>query len=101
MKHFVTPINLLLVFLPIAVVAELAHWPPTVVFVSSALAVIPLSSLLGNAAEEPAGRAGPRAGAPLNATMGNAAELIITILAIREGPPTPQPTRYARRSRCS
>ncbi len=51
----------------------------------SALAVVPLSGLLGEATEELADRAGPRIGALLNATLGNAAELNITVLAIHEG----------------
>jgi len=37
MKHFVTSINLLLICLPIAIVAELAHWLPTVIFIASCL----------------------------------------------------------------
>jgi Ca2+:H+ antiporter len=79
------PLNVLLVFLPIALVAELAHWNPALVFATAALAVVPLSGLLGDATEELAGRTGPQIGALINATLGNAAELIITILALREG----------------
>lgn len=79
------PLNVLLVFLPIAFVAELAHFNPVVVFVTAALAVVPLSGLLGDATEELAGRTGPQIGALINATLGNAAELIITVLAIRQG----------------
>jgi Ca2+:H+ antiporter len=85
LKHFLKPINVLLVFLPIALILELAHGAPLLIFVASALAVVPLSGILGDATEELAGRAGPRIGALLNATLGNAAELIITILAIKEG----------------
>jgi len=79
------PLNLLLLFVPIAVLAEIGHWNPVIIFVTAALAVVPLSGLLGDATEELAGRTGPRIGALLNATLGNAAELIITILALREG----------------
>jgi Ca2+:H+ antiporter len=79
------PLNLLLVFVPIAILAEIGQWNPVVIFVAAALAVVPLSGLLGDATEELAGRTGPRIGALLNATLGNAAELIITILALREG----------------
>ena len=85
MKHFLKPLNLLLLFLPIAFAAELLHWNPIVVFVTAALAVVPLSGLLGDATEELAARTGPKIGALINATLGNAAELIITILAIRAG----------------
>lgn len=79
------PINFLLIFLPVAIVAELLHWPPLVVFAASALAVIPLAGLLGEATEVLAEKIGPRFGGLLNATLGNAAELIITIIAIRAG----------------
>lgn len=85
MKHLFRPFNALLVFLPIAVIAELAGWSPAIVFIASALAVVPLSSILGDATEDLAARTGPRVGALLNATLGNAAELIITLLAIRSG----------------
>ena len=85
MKQFLKPLNALLVFLPIAFAAELLHWNPIVIFVTAALAVVPLSGLLGDATEELAARTGPKIGALINATLGNAAELIITILAIRAG----------------
>ncbi len=51
----------------------------------SAGAMIPLAALLGEATEGVAARAGPRLGGLLNATFGNAAELIITLVAIRQG----------------
>jgi Ca2+:H+ antiporter len=79
------PIYFLLVFLPVAIVAELLHWPPLVIFGASALAVVPLAGLLGEATEVLAEKIGPRFGGLLNATLGNAAELIITIIAIRAG----------------
>jgi Ca2+:H+ antiporter len=84
-KEFVRPINVLLVFVPLALMFELSHAAPLMIFLASALAVVPLSGILGDATEELSGRAGPRVGALLNATLGNAAELIITILAIKEG----------------
>ena len=85
LKLFARPLNVLLLFIPIAVAAELLHWPPVAVFVTAALAVVPLSGILGDATEELSVRAGDRVGALINATLGNAAELIITILALREG----------------
>jgi Ca2+:H+ antiporter len=78
-------IHFLLIFLPVAIVAELLHLPPLVIFITSALAVIPLAGLLGEATEVLAEKIGPRLGGLLNATLGNAAELIITIIAIRAG----------------
>jgi len=84
-KQLAKPLNILLVFLPISLILELTHGAPILLFIVSALAVVPLSGILGDATEELAGRTGPRIGALLNATLGNAAELIITILAIKEG----------------
>jgi Ca2+:H+ antiporter len=84
-KPFLKPINALLVFVPLTLVLEFLSVSPILVFIASALAVVPLSGLLGDATEELAGRTGPRLGALLNATLGNAAELIITVIAIRAG----------------
>lgn len=78
-------IYVLLVFLPLAVVAEILHWSPLVIFATSALAVVPLAGLLGEATEVLAEKIGPRFGGLVNATLGNAAELIITLIAIRAG----------------
>ena len=78
-------LSILLVFAVVAVVADLAGWNPIIVFVASGLAMIPLAGLVGQATEVLATHTGPRLGGLLNATFGNAAELIITILAIREG----------------
>ncbi len=54
-------------------------------FFTSALGIVPLAWILGKATEELAAHTSPRVGGLLNATLGNAAELIITIFAIREG----------------
>lgn len=78
-------LNLLLVFVPLAIVAELLGGSHTLIFFASALGVVPLASILGKATEELAVHTGPRVGGLLNATLGNAAELIITIFAIRAG----------------
>ena len=78
-------LSILLVFAVVAVVADLAGWNPIIVFVASGLAKIALAGLMGQATEVLATHTGPRLGGLLNATFGNAAELIITILAIREG----------------
>jgi Ca2+:H+ antiporter len=66
-------------------VGSLLHWDDRLVFFGSALGIVPLAWVLGKATEELAARTGPRVGGLLNATLGNAAELIITIFAIREG----------------
>ena len=77
---------LLLVFLPVALVLEwIGHAPALAVFLASALAIIPLAAVMGRATEQLAHRLGEGAGGLLNATFGNAAELIIAIVALREG----------------
>lgn len=80
-----SPIAILLATLPLAIAAELLHWGPFWVFGLSALAVIPLAAYIGEGTEALAAHTNPRIGGLLNATLGNAAELIITIVAIREG----------------
>jgi len=78
-------INLLLVFVPVAILGRFLNWSPLVLFATSALGVIPLASLIGAATEALAARTGPRLGGLLNATLGNAAEVIISVFAIRAG----------------
>jgi Ca2+:H+ antiporter len=78
-------LRILLVFIIVAVVGEILHWNPLIVFMASALAMIPLAGLMGEATESLAVYTGPRNGGLLNATLGNAAELIIVIVALREG----------------
>jgi Ca2+:H+ antiporter len=75
----------LLIFLPIAVWLELTHSSPVAVFVVSCLTIIPLAGYMGKATEHLAERLGAGAGGLLNATFGNAAELIIATLALRKG----------------
>ncbi|MGE3913874.1 MAG: calcium/proton exchanger, partial [Chloroflexota bacterium] len=79
------PLYLLLIAAPAAIVADFLAWPSPLVFGLAALGVIPLAGLIGTATEELSVRIGPTYGGLLNATFGNAAELIITILAIRQG----------------
>ena len=75
----------LLIFFPIALVAELAHGNELIIFAASALAIVPLAGVLSEATEVLAEKTGPRIGGLLNATLGNAAELIITLFAIQAG----------------
>lgn len=79
-------LNWLLAFLPMTLWAEHAH-PDShrLIFFSSCLAIVPLAGLLGRATEHIAARAGEGLGGFLNATFGNAAELIIAIVALRAG----------------
>jgi Ca2+:H+ antiporter len=76
---------LLVPFIPIAIVLELAHADASVIFVTSALGVIPTAALMGRATEELAARSGPGIGGFLNVTFGNAPELIIAFFALNEG----------------
>lgn len=79
------PLNLLLVFVPLALLAEHGRYVPFWIFVTSALAVIPLAGLMGRSTEMLAHRLGPGIGGLLNASFGNAAELIIALFALRAG----------------
>jgi Ca2+:H+ antiporter len=78
-------LSILLLFVPAAIAAEMLHASPLLVFALSALAIVPLSGFLGRATEEIAAYTGPTLGGLLNATLGNLAELIIAILALRAG----------------
>lgn len=75
----------LLIFVPLAVLAEFVLHNNVLIFIFSALALIPLAGVLGEATEELAIHTGPKIGGLLNATLGNAAELIITIVALQAG----------------
>jgi len=75
----------LLILIPVSIVFELMHLSPTLVFLTSSLAIIPLAGLMGEATEEISVYSGPRIGGFLNATFGNATELIIAFFALKEG----------------
>lgn len=79
------PIAWLILAIPLAFLAEVGHWGDLWVFLLSALGVVPLARYIGEATDALAVYTGPRVGGLLNATLGNAAELIITIFAIRAG----------------
>src|SRR6266852_3929260 len=75
----------MLVFGPIAVGARLVGAPDVMVFAAACLGMVPLAGLIGHATGQVSMHVGPHWGGLLNATFGNAAELIITILALRQG----------------
>jgi Ca2+:H+ antiporter len=75
----------LLVFIPISIAAEYFHWGALAVFLTAAAAIVPLAAWMGTATEEIAVVAGPSLGGLLNATFGNATELIIAIVALQAG----------------
>lgn len=78
-------LNALLVFLPISWAMHFSHQTDTVVFCTAFAAIVPLAALLGFATEELAIRVGDTFGGLLNATFGNAVELIVAILALVKG----------------
>ena len=84
-KYKIEPLSVLLVFTPICIALELLHVDKIWIFVTSALAIIPLAGFMGKATEELAKVAGAGLGGLLNATFGNAAELIIALIALRRG----------------
>ena len=65
----------LLIAAPVAIGASFLHAPPLVIFAASAIAIIPLSGLLGHATEELSAHTGPTLGGLVNASLGNLAEL--------------------------
>ncbi len=75
----------LLVFVPISIGLEVAHADPTWIFVTSGISIVPLAGIMGMATEHLAHRLGPGIGGLLNATFGNAAELIIAGIALHRG----------------
>ncbi|BGP23476.1 hypothetical protein JCM10295v2_002372 [Rhodotorula toruloides] len=87
-------LNVLLVFIPVSWICRFTHQSPTVTFIMSFIgalrhvssdSIIPLASLLGFATEDLAIRVGETVGGLLNATFGNAVELIIAVLALVRG----------------
>jgi Ca2+:H+ antiporter len=75
----------LLLAAPVSWLLWARQGPPEAVFAVSALAVVPLAALMGRSTEVLASRTGPALGGLLNATFGNAAELILAITALRAG----------------
>lgn len=75
----------LLIALPLALVADALRWPPLVIFVLAAVALIPLAGLIAVATEALAEHVGSYIGGLLNATFGNAPELIISFAALFAG----------------
>ncbi|MEF2964571.1 calcium/proton exchanger [Paenibacillus sp. M1] len=83
MKKYLSSV-LLILFFVLSAIGHYAHWSPTVEFIISAVAVIFVAGFLGKATESVAHYAGQRLGGFLNATFGNAAELIIAVMLLRE-----------------
>src|SRR6516164_7097100 len=75
----------LLVLTPVTIAASYLGLPPSELFFLSAAGIIPLAKFIGEATEELSARSSPALGGLLNATFGNATELMIGVFAIREG----------------
>jgi len=78
-------LNLLLMFIPIAVALDWYGVNPVAVFVASALAIVPLAGLMGRATEQLSSYVGATIGGLMSASLGNAPELIISGFALKEG----------------
>ncbi len=75
----------LLIFVPISIAAQWLHWGSLIVFATAGLAIVPLAAWMGTATEAVAIVVGPSMGGLLNATFGNATELIIALVALNAG----------------
>ncbi len=77
--------KILLLFIPVTLVGNFYHMNPILLFVFSAISIIPLAKFIGEATEELSVYTGPAVGGLLNATFGNATEIIIGIFALQAG----------------
>jgi len=78
-------LDLLLIFIPVAVILHYSHAPELWTFIASGVAIIPLAGWMGKATESLSERMGAGVGGLLNATFGNAAEMIIAFQGLRAG----------------
>lgn len=78
-------LNICLLAIPISLILRYTNTSPLLLFLLACLSIIPLAGYMGKATEEIAGYLGPNIGGLLNATFGNAAELIITLFALNSG----------------
>ncbi|KAJ1662934.1 hypothetical protein IW140_005456 [Coemansia sp. RSA 1813] len=82
---FASWINVLLLLVPVGIASHPAHFPDVAVFIINFFAIVPLAKLLGYATEQLALHLGDAIGGLLNATFGNAVELLVGILALVKG----------------
>jgi Ca2+:H+ antiporter len=75
----------LLIFVPLSIAARWLQWGELIIFIAAALAILPLAGWIGEATEEIAVVLGPSWGGLLNATFGNATELIVALFALQAG----------------
>ncbi|HEY1187869.1 MAG TPA: calcium/proton exchanger, partial [Gemmata sp.] len=84
--RWLTPLNLLLLAVPGAAAMKLAGASGAWMFAAAGLAIVPLAGVIGKATEALAARTGPGVGGLLNATFGNAAELVLALVILSRGP---------------
>src|SRR5262245_25450179 len=82
---FKPSINWLFAFIPVTLALEYAHVPEPVLFFSAGLSIVPIAHLIVMSTEQLATRTGDAIGGLLNATFGNAPEMIIALVALRAG----------------
>ncbi|KAF6062853.1 calcium/proton exchanger [Candida albicans] len=79
-----SPVNYLLIFVPLGIIAGELEWSATARFLLNFFAIVPLASVLAFATEEISEHVGQTVGGLLNATFGNAVELIVSIIALKD-----------------
>lgn len=84
--RLLTPLNVMFLAVPVAVAIKFSGASPVWVFIAAGVGIIPLAGYMGKATEALAERLGAAAGGLLNATFGNAAELIIALMILSRGP---------------
>jgi Ca2+:H+ antiporter len=85
MDIFIQPLNVLLIFVPLGITSGIQEWGCLCTFLTNFIAIIPLAAVLGASTESLAAHVGQMLGGLLNATFGNAVEMIVTINAIKAG----------------
>ncbi|MBD1904360.1 calcium/proton exchanger [Funiculus sociatus GB2-A5] len=80
-----TILSILLLFIPVSIAGHFLEWGSALIFITACLGIIPLAAWMGTATEEIAVVLGPSLGGLLNATFGNATELIIALVALNAG----------------
>ena len=75
----------LLLFIPVSIAAHFLEWGESIVFITAGIGIVPLAAYMGEATEEIAVVVGPNLGGLLNATFGNATELILAFVALKGG----------------
>jgi Ca2+:H+ antiporter len=79
-----SPLNILLLFIPVSWALHFTHQSPTLVFIFSGLGIVPLAALLGFGTEQIALRTSQSVGGLLNASLGNLIEMIIAGIALKQ-----------------